>query len=289
MTAIIERLGQIGAHYRDPIVALDFSAADMSLPWLPYDLLSVGGLPIAGELSEAQRRRFSQIEFARLCAAGLWLEGLLISRLTRNGFIAARADETRVILQEVREESGHSLMFLEMIDRAGLAGVELLGPTRLLTWVAHRLDPAGAEFWAMVYIGESVTNTFVQRALRLAADGAPICRLARDVMALHHRDEACHIAAAHAFLKTRIATMGRARRRAFAVLLGFLLERFLTATLYPTGASLASLGIADPERIARTARACPARRRLAHACAEPSLALIRDAGLASSRQSSGWE
>jgi hypothetical protein len=280
MTAILERLGEHGAHYRDPLGTLDFSAADPSLPWLPYDLLSVRNLPAAVGLSDAQRHRFSQIEFARLCAAGLWLEGLLISRLTRDGFVAARADETRVILQEVREESGHSLMFLEMIDRAGLGGVKLLGPTRLLTWVAHHLDPAGAPFWAMVYIGESVTNTFVQRALRMAGDGAGICPLARAVMALHHRDESRHIAVARAFLRMRIAAMGGLGRRAFAAMLGFLLDQFLTATLYPTAASLACLGIADAARVAGAVRACPARQRLARDCAEPSLDLIRETGLA---------
>ena len=280
MTTIVERLGRLGAAYRDPFAELDFAAADPSLPWLPLDILSVGALPMAAGMSEAERLRFSQIEFARLCAAGLWLEGLLISRVTRQGFVAARTAETRVILQEVREETGHSLMFLEMIDRAGLSGVELLGPTGLLTWVAHRLDPAGAEFWAMVYIGESVTNCFVQRALRSAADGAALCPLARQVMTLHHKDETRHIAAARAFLEARVAAMGSARRRAFAATLGFLLERFLGATLYPTAASLDALGIADADGVARDVRASPERRRLARACAEPSLALIRHTGLA---------
>ena len=41
-----------------------------------------------------------------------------------------------------------------------------MGDTRLLTKVARRLDPRGAEFWAMVYIGESVTDNFALRALR---------------------------------------------------------------------------------------------------------------------------
>jgi hypothetical protein len=280
MTAIVERLGQLGAAYRDPFTELDFAAADPSLPWLPLDLLSIGALPMATGMSEMEKRRFSQIEFARLCAAGLWLEGLLISRVTRQGFVAARTAETRVILQEVREETGHSLMFLEMIDRAGLSGIQLLGPTRLLTWVAHRLDPAEAEFWAMVYIGESVTNSFVQRALRLASDGAALCPLARQVMVLHHRDETRHIAAARAFLESRIAAMGPMRRRAFAATLGFLLGRFLTATLYPTAASLDALGFADPEGVADAVRACADRHRLARACSEPSLALIRRTGLA---------
>lgn len=279
MTAIIERLGRLGARYRDPLARLEFGAADPSRPWLPYELLSLSALPEQAQMTEVQRRRFSQIEFARLCAAGLWLEGLLISRVTRRGFVAARADEARVALQEVREEAGHGLMFIEMIDRAGLSGVELLGPTRLLTWIAHRLEPEQAEFWAMVYIGESVTNSFVARALRFAAEGAPLCPLARQVMELHHRDEARHIAAARAFLEARAAAMGSLRRRAFAATFRFLLARFLTATLYPTPASLAALGIPEPRRVAGAVRACPERRRLARACAAPALGFVAAAGL----------
>ena len=43
----------------------------------------------------------------------------------------------------------------QAVDWAGLGGVPLLGDTRLLSWVAHRLDPESAEFWAMVYLGEA--------------------------------------------------------------------------------------------------------------------------------------
>ena len=279
MSVSLERLGELGARYRDPFVELDFDAADASRPWLPFELLSLAALPVQRTLTESERLRLSRVEFSRLCAAGLWLEGLLISRVTARGFVGARANDVRVMLQEVREEAGHGLMFLEMIERAGLSGIELLGPTRLLTGVARRLDPRHAEFWAMVYIGESVTNNFAARALRPVPDAAPICPLAREVLALHHRDEARHIAAARTLLEARISAMGPLRRRAFAAAFNFLLARFLAATLYPTPGSLAAVGIREPQRMARAARACPVRRALSRACAAPALRLIARAGL----------
>jgi hypothetical protein len=279
MTAILYRLGTHGARYEDPVAAVDWTAVDPNLPWLPPHLLSLAGLEVQAAMSREALLRFSRIEFARLCAAGLWLEGLLISRVTARGFLGAAPAEARVVLQEVREESGHGLMFLEMIERAGLAGVPLLGPTGLLTWVAHRLDPKDAAFWAMVYIGESVTDRFAVHALRAAAEpGGAICPLAGQVLALHHRDEARHIAAARALLEARIGRMTAWRRRLFARTLRFLLRRFLRATLYPTVASLAALGLAEPRAVARAARACPERRQLARDCAAPALALVaRDA------------
>lgn len=279
MTVDLERLGRLGARYRDPLAELDFEAADPARSWLPDDLLSVAGLPVQEHLDDAARRRLSQVEFGRLCAAGLWLEGLLISRVAAHGYVRKQPEEARVLLQEVREEAGHGLMFVEMLDRAGLAGVELLGPTRLLTAIARWLEADDAEFWAMVYIGESITNTFAARALRPASPDADICPLARQVMAIHHRDEARHIAAARVLLEARVRAMGYARRRIFAAIFRFLLHRFLRATLYPTAASLAAAGIPDARSVALAVRACPRRQRLAYDCAAPAVQFIARVGL----------
>ncbi len=231
-------------------------------------------------MTDADAARFSRIEFARLCAAGMWLEGLLIHRVSAGGFLDLRADEARVALQEVREESGHSLMFLEMIQRAGVADVALLGDTGLLSWVARRLKPAGAEFWAMVYIGETVTDAFALKVLKAVRAGdVDICPVARQVLELHHRDEARHIAASRVFLANRLDSMTRPRHLVFARTLKFLLDRFLAATLFPTPASLATAGFPDPGALARRARNCPARRRLAADCARPALDLLAASGV----------
>ena len=275
MTDRLTRLGALGARYRDPMTTIDWQNAEPELPWLPTAVLSLAGLEQQATMRRDTLIRFSRIEFARLCAAGLWLEGLLISRTASAGFLATKPSESRLVLQEVREESGHGLMFLEMIDRAGLAGVPVLGPTALLGWVARRLDPNGAAFWAMVYIGESVTDAFAIRALRESGDGGEaICPVARQVLALHHRDEARHIAVARALLEARVAAMDLLDRLAFAMFLRFLLRRLLHATLYPTPASLAALGLKDADRAAKAARACPRRRRLAYECAAPARAVI---------------
>ena len=275
MSTLIERLGAHGAEYRDPVAAIRWEAADPSAPWLPAHLLSLAALPVQRQMSREAEVRLSRVEFARLCAAGLWLEGLLISRVTANGFPAACAAEARVMLQEVREESGHGLMFLEMIRRAGLEDVPLLGPTRLLTAVARRLHAEDAEFWAMVLIGESVTDALAVRALRESRRDDPICPVARQVLELHHRDEARHIAAARAFIDTRVGAMGALRRLRFAALLRWLLGQFLRATLYPTRESLEALGMDDAERVMREARACPERRRFAAALAAHPLAVLQ--------------
>lgn len=272
MNTTLRHLAELGAEYRDPIAVIDWSAADEARPWLPPEVLSLAGLPAQAAMDTAMLNHFSRVEFARLCAAGLWLEGLLIGRVMKECCLTTQPAEARIMLQEVREEAGHSLMFLEMIDRAGLGGMPLLGDIRLLSWVAHRLHPDSAEFWAMVYIGESVTDTFALKALR--ADADTICPLAREVLQFHHKDEARHIAAARALLKTRIGAMSAPRRWLFRVTLRFLLKRFLRATLYPTEASLRAMGIPDPEGAARAAAQSPDRHAFAESCARSAARFI---------------
>lgn len=275
MSAALERLAGAGMAYRDPVARVDWDAADPIKPWLPPAFLNLAALG-DGASDPALVRRFSQIEFARLCAAGLWLEGIFISQLTRDGLLATRPAEARLVLQEVREESGHGLLFLEAIARAGLRGVDLLGPIGFLTWVARRLDPAHASFWAMTFIGESVTDTFATKALKQADE---ICPVARQILWLHHRDEARHIAAARALIEEKKPAMSALRRRGFPPAMRGLLRLFAEATFYPTPASLAALGVANPKEAARRARACPRRRALVASCLRPAVDTLARIGL----------
>lgn len=274
MSSGLQQLAGLGRRYTDPMTAIDWQREDSGKPWLPPDLLSLAGLAVQRDMTPEQIRRLSQVDFARLCAAGLWVEGLLMHRLTAAPAVQLPAHDARLLLQEVREEAGHGLMFLEMIERAGLGGVGLLGGTRLLSWVARRLAPDSPEFWAMVYLGEAVTDSFALKALKLG--GERICPLARDVLQFHHRDEARHMAAAKAFLKARCAGLSGYRRRRLKLMIGHLLPRFLEATLYPTEVSLGVLGLPRPEVALRDALACPQRRAMAAACAAPALRTIEE-------------
>ena len=73
--------------------------------------------------------------------------------------------------------------------------------------------------------------------------GLSVCLLARDVLRFHHRAEERPMAAAKAFLKARCAGLSGYRRRRLKLMIRHMLPRFLTATLYPTEASL---GVLNP-------------------------------------------
>ena len=107
MNAALDRIAKHGRCYKDPITAIDWRSADAERPWLPRGLLlgHESQVPIRAD----QFIALSRAEYARLCAAGLWLEGLLINRVTASGLLDVDTEEARVILQEIREETGHSL------------------------------------------------------------------------------------------------------------------------------------------------------------------------------------
>ncbi len=283
MNAALDRIAKHGRHYKDPIATIDWQVAEAQRPWLPKGLLL--GPDIQVEMKDDQFIALSRAEYTRLCAAGLWLEGLLINRVTEPGLLGLETEEARVMLQEIREETGHSLMFLEMIDRAGHDDRPRLTGTRLLTAIAKRLRIETAEFWAMVFIGETVTDTFAMKALKLSkpADDT-ICPVAQQVLALHHREEARHIAAARQFLAARVSRMSRHRRWLFARTLHWLLNLFLEATMYPSVESLQRAGVSDANNLVQRLRRDPWRQEVAAACAAPAVSLLTREGLMSVAQ-----
>ena len=278
MNAILDRIAEHGRPYRDPIKAIQWTEADPKLPWLPKSLLL--GPDLLTYLDVEEFIKLSRAEFLRLCAAGLWLESLLINRVTESGMIGIDTAEARVMLQEVREEAGHSLMFLEMIDRAGYDNHPVLEGTKILTAVAKRLKVDSAEFWAMAYIGETVTDTFAMKALKHSqTEQAPMCPVAEAVLAFHHREEARHIAAARQFLAGRMSGMSLQRRMIFSRVLRWLLNLFLDSTMYPSAESLRRAGLSNPITLARLIKNDPLRRKVAADCAVPAVTLLRRDGL----------
>jgi hypothetical protein len=278
MTSQLQRLGKLGSDYRDPMQSIDWDMGDSALPWLPPSMLTFGSLEV--RLPRDDMVRLSRIEFARICATGLWVEGLLISRVSKLAYPMIKSDEAKVILHEVREEAGHGLMFLEMINRAGLNDIPLLGRTKMLTAVARLLPARSAEFWALVYVGEAITDTFAVKALQQSLmEGNAICPVARQVLSFHHRDEARHIAAARALLEARVNAMSSVRKVVFSAGLKRLLPKFIEATLFPTAASLTSLGIQEPKRVAQAALGCSKRREAAKSYSASALKFLSSLGL----------
>ena len=157
--SLLEQLSTNSAHYSDPLTRLDWQNLDATRPWLPEEAVSLYGLPEYTELSDALKVRLSQYEFTGFIQAGIWLEAIFIERLSKNLRNTQSTQELAYYLHEIREEAGHSLMFLKLMENSGL---RLPGVWRNRPFVADflgRYTPLNTTlFWLAVTIGEEVPD-----------------------------------------------------------------------------------------------------------------------------------
>ncbi len=273
-----ERATQLARHstpYRDPVTRIHWDRLSPHTFWLPEPALSLHGVPAFEALPLATRQALSHHEFARFLGAGIWLESLFLQRLAHAALKGPRA--TRIYhLHELREEAGHSLMFLEFFERAGLAeGDSNTRFDRLLTLLGRRLPFDSTLFWAAILLGEEVPDR-LNRYVRLNAQG--VCPVAVELCALHSTDEARHIAYGREILKHRLESVSRTTRTLLGRALSLLLRRFVHTFYYPPQDLYLRAGLPQGPWAARAA-AHGARHQFVTHCIGPTVSRLRGLGL----------
>ena len=272
------QLSASSTRYRDPLGAINWDGLDLDAAWLPESLLSLHGLDAAAGLSAMQLRALSRCEFVSFCELGLWLEALFMQKLSGHvlSHIANDPAGYGYQLHELREEVGHSLMFLELHRRAGLGF--MTPPDRrpaLARWFARLAPHDSLAFWAAILIGEDVPDRFARAITADPALPEPV----RAITRLHAREEARHIAYARAMVHERAARLPAWRKRALAPLLGEVMRQFLRSCFFPAASTYRAAGLADPGFWARAARANPHRIALMHRCAAPARTFLHAQGI----------
>ena len=276
-TALGARSAQLSAHsaqYRDPVGEIDWDRLDHDAAWLPENLISLHGLDEAAALSDAERRALSRCEFVSFCELGLWLEALFMQKLSGHVLSNIARDPAGYgyQLHELREEVGHSLMFLELHRRAGYGF--MTPPDQrpaLARWFARLARQDSLAFWAAILIGEDVPDRFARLITRDRSLPEPVRALTR----LHGREEARHIAFARTMVQERCARLPSWRKRALSPLLGGVMHQFLQSCFFPSPATYRAAGLAQPERWALAARRNPHRIALMRECAAPARTFLR--------------
>lgn len=120
------------------------------------------------------------------------------------------ADEYRYLHHETIEESQHSLMFQEFVNRTGM---KVHGMPRILKGVAeHLVLPLNRRFPTLFFLfvlgGEDPVDHLQRQQLRRGG-GHP---LVERIMRIHVTEEARHVSYARNFLKTEVPKLGRGRR-----------------------------------------------------------------------------
>lgn len=275
--ALLRQLSENSAPYRDPLAGINWSQLGTHGHWLPEAALSLYGLPEFDALAPAMRQALSQYEFAHVMHCGLWLESIFLRRTSRRLRAGMPRAEHEYLLHELREEAGHSLMFLRAIESSGLAVPE--GNWRA-PWPASalsRVAPAGGGlFWLAMLIGEDVPDKF-NRYVRGQQD--EINTAVRQICTLHVVDEARHISLAGHKLEAALAGTGAARRRLLSAAARLLLRQVSHAFYFPPARFYELAGLARGSRWRAAALRNPVRRRFVAERIVPTARLLESYGL----------
>lgn len=275
---LLNQLSVNSEPYHDPLARLNWGELNLHDYWLPPAALSLAGLPAFECKDELIRRRLSQYEFVNFIQAGLWLEGLFIERLGKTLKHTESMAEYAYCLHEIREESGHSLMFLKLMEKSGL---HLPAKSFHRPWLADLLGrhaPLHSRlFWLAVVIGEEVPDR-LNRYVRAHGDG--VNPLIKDMCRLHIIDEARHIARARGELERGLAHAVPLARMMLSPWVRTLVAQFVRAFYLPRAEIYELAGLTPGRHWRALARRNPTHMAFVEQSIRPTLNLLARHGFA---------
>lgn len=275
--SLIRQLSDNSGPYRDPLAAIDWSGLDNACFWLPEPALSLYGLPEYDTLAVDVKRRLSQYEFINVMCCGLWLESLFLRRLSRRLAPGLPRAEYEYFLHEMREETGHSLMFLKAIEASGLAlPVDAWHAPRLSDWLARYAPADGALFWLATVIAEDVPDKF-NRHVRLNADA--INPVVKQICTLHIVDEARHIALARDRLERSLRSASALGKALLQPVMQMLLRQLVDTFYVPPARFYELAGLTHGRWWRKLARGNAVHREFTRQCLAPTLRMLEGYGL----------
>lgn len=270
-------LSRSSAPYRDPVARIDWDRLSTRQYWLPPEAISLHGDPPFMTRPEADRMRLSQVEFLNFIEAGLWLEGMFMERIARS----LRQDRHNLValkyrLHEMREETGHSLMFLELIAHSGLSLPHRRHSQQRLANLFGRYAPLESlGFWMATVIGEEIPDR-LNRYIR--QHGREVCPVIVEMSTLHLIDEARHISYAREMMESRLAALRGWQRPLLRPLLRRLVHQFVGVFYYPDARLYELAGFFPGTEWVSRAKQNRHRREFMEQCLHPTLEIFRQRG-----------
>lgn len=276
---LLEQLSRNSTPYMDPLTRVNWDALNLESFWFPEAALSLYGLDVYHRLPLERRQALSQYEFIHFIEGALWLESLFMERISRSmGRIDTDLSRAAYRLHELREEAGHSLMFVELMRRSRLPMPRTRFRHFNLANLLGRHAPYGsAAFWIAVLIGEEVPDR-MNRLIRKHRE--EICPTIHDMITVHVIDEARHIAHARETLESTIRQLSPLQRSLFRPVMNTVFRQFVRAFYYPHPRIYELAGLARGRQWARLARANTDRTRFVDQCVASTLRVLGEHGLA---------
>lgn len=188
-------------------------------------------------LSEDEQIRVGRERSAALLKVGAQFENAL-----QRGLLAVAdrlpngTDEFRYLHHETVEESQHSMMFQEVVNRSGVDSAGMFPPLRFIIDVAAAVLPRTLPevFFSGVLAGEDPIDHLQKMALRTGA-GHPAMRA---VVQIHVAEEARHVSYARQRLRRDVPNLPWPRQQFLAVATPVIWGVLVTAMVHP-GADMA--------------------------------------------------
>ncbi|OOG22675.1 hypothetical protein B1C78_14715 [Thioalkalivibrio denitrificans] len=275
---LLEQLSRNSTPYLDPLARVNWDALTLESFWLPERALSLYGREEYRELPLDRRQALSQYEFINFIEGALWLESLFMERISRSmGRLDMDLPCATYRLHELREEAGHSLMFLELMRRSRLPMPRTRFRRFNLANLLGRFAPYDSSaFWIAVLIGEEVPDR-MNRLIRKHRD--EICPAVHDMITVHVIDEARHIAHARETLGSAVARLSPLRRAIYRPVMNTVFRQFVNAFYFPPPRVYELAGLSDGRHWARLARGNPERIRFVDQCVASALHVLEEHGL----------
>jgi P-aminobenzoate N-oxygenase AurF len=139
--------------------------------------------------------------------------------------------EFRYVHHEITEESQHTLMFQEVVDRSGLdiqgMPLPIKVASRPIVWLSRLFPPL---FFLFVLGGEDPVDYLQRRQLRTGQNHPVI----EQIVGIHVKEEARHISFARQYLKHTVPRLGFLRRRVLGFTAPFLFGTMSRLMCFPS-------------------------------------------------------
>lgn len=257
--SLIKRLIDNSHPYKDPMLEIDWNLFDLNTWWLPPSSLSLCGVELYEKLSEKQKITLSQYEFINFIEKALWLENIFMTRISRH--LINPMDHlltTTYQLHEFREEAGHSLMFIELINKTEFKlDSNCFKKPKLATWVGLFSPYRSSLFWLSVVIGEQIPNHLNQY---IRKNKAKISKIIYQIVTKHAIDEARHIAYAKEILENNNHLKWIQNPKYNNPIINLIFKQFIDAFFYPKAALYEAAGLNDGKKWEQLAAQNPLRK-----------------------------
>jgi hypothetical protein len=218
--------------------------------WILPAVHPLGGHSWYQELPAERQKEIGLWMMAQMMKVGLEFENLLIRGLMQFVYdLPNGSPEFRYVTHEATEETHHTQMFQEFVNRTGIDAPGMRGwtkttPLQLLIPAFARIFPAG--FFTMVLGGEEPIDHAQKMILRSDWDMHP---LVRRITSIHVAEEARHISFAHRFLTENAGQLNWFSKGFLGIATPLVYRLMCDMILTPDRASCAKLGI--PREVAK--------------------------------------